>query len=106
MQTDWIIISEYCRICHIDPSFLFLLEKGGLIEIDTVEGEQYLPTSQLYDVERYTRMYYDLSINVEGIDAIHHLLERIKSMQQEISSLKTRLRLYENAHFDNLNDLE
>ena len=105
MQTDLIIISEYCRICHIEPSFLFLLEKGGLIEIDTVEGERYLPTSQLYDVERYTRMYYDLSINVEGIDVIHHLLERIKSMQQEINSLKTRLRLYENAHFDDINNL-
>lgn len=105
MQTDLIIISEYCRICHIDPSFLFLLEKGGLIEINTVEGERYLPASQLYDVERYTRMYYDLSINVEGIDAIHHLLERIKSMQQEIRSLKTQLRIYENRRFDDLEDL-
>ena len=38
MQTDLIIVSEYCRICHIEPSFLYLLQKGGLIEIDTVEG--------------------------------------------------------------------
>ena len=102
MQTDLIIVSEYCRICHIDPSFLYTLEKGGLIEIDTVEGESYLPASQLYDVERYTRMYYDLSINVEGIDAIHHLLERIKSMQKEINHLKHKLRLYENNDFDNI----
>ena len=36
MQTDLIIVSEYCRICHIEPSFLYLLQKGGLIEIDTV----------------------------------------------------------------------
>ena len=49
MQTDLIIVSEYCRICHIEPSFLYLLQKGGLIEIDTVEGESYLPASQLYD---------------------------------------------------------
>lgn len=100
MQTDLIIVSEYCRICHIDPSFLFMLEKGGLIEIDTVEGERYLPVSQLFDVERYTRMYYELSINVEGIDAIHHLLERMKSMQSEISHLKSKLRLYEDGKFD------
>lgn len=95
MQTDLIIVSEYCQICHIDPSFLYMLEKGGLIEINTVEGENYLPASQLYDVERYTRLYYDLSINVEGIDAIHHLLDRLKSMQHEISLLRSRLRLYE-----------
>lgn len=63
--------AEYAMSNH---RFSTLLQKGGLIEIDTVEGESYLPASQLYDVERYTRMYYDLSINIEGIDAIHHLL--------------------------------
>lgn len=105
MQTDLIIVSEYCRICHIDPSFLYMLEKGGLIEIDSVEGERYLSASQLYDVERYTRMYYELSINVEGIDVIHHLLDRIGSMQKEMSHLKSKLRLYENRYADFIEDL-
>lgn len=105
MQTDLIIVSEYCRICHIDPSFLYMLEKGGLIEIDSVEGESYLSTSQLYDVERYTRMYYELSINVEGIDVIHHLLDKISSMQKEMSHLKSKLKLYENRHADFIEDL-
>ena len=102
MQTDLIIVSEYC---HIEPSFLYLLQKGGLIEIDTVEGESYLPASQLYDVERYTRMYYDLSINIEGIDAIHHLLGRVESLQQEVNRLKSKLRLYETENHDSMEDL-
>ena len=101
MQTDLIIVSEYCRICHIEPSFLYLLQKGGLIEIDTVEGESYLPASQLYDVERY----YDLSINIEGIDAIHHLLGRVESLQQEVNRLKSKLRLYETENHDSMEDL-
>ena len=100
MQTDLIIVSEYCRICHIEPSFLYLLQKGGLIEIDTVEGESYLPA-----VERYTRMYYDLSINIEGIDAIHHLLGRVESLQQEVNRLKSKLRLYETENHDSIEDL-
>ncbi len=29
MQTDLIIVNEYCRICHIEPSFIFRLEEGG-----------------------------------------------------------------------------
>ena len=106
MQTDLIIVNEYCRICHIEPSFLYLLQKGGLIEIDTVEGESYLPASQLYDVERYTRMYYDLSINIEGIDAIHHLLGRVESLQQEVNRLKSKLRLYETENHDSIEDLK
>lgn len=97
MQTDLIIVSEYCQKCHIDPSFILLLEEGGLIDIDTVGGEKYLLSSQLRELEQYTRMYYDLSINIEGIDAIHHLLNRMESLHQEMNRLRNRLRLYEPA---------
>ena len=44
-------------------------------------------------------MYYDLSINFEGIDAIHHLLNRVKSMQQEIGHLRKKLTIYETKDF-------
>ena len=91
MQTELIIVSEYCHKCHIEPSFIDLLEEGGLIEVRTEGGEHYLLASQLADVERYSRMYYDLSINMEGIDAIHHLLERMELMRREISTLRNQL---------------
>lgn len=95
MQKELIIISEYCSKCHIEPSFIDMLHEGGLIDVRTDDGKRYLTFSQLPDVERYSRMYYDLSINMEGIDAIHHLLERIEEMQKEIHSLRGRLRLFE-----------
>lgn len=94
MQSELIIVSEYCSKCHIEPSFIDRLQEGGLIDIQTEAGERYLLFSQLPDVERYSRMYYDLSINMEGIDAIHHLLERMEDMQKEIHSLRSRLRFY------------
>lgn len=94
MQTELIIVSEYCQKCHIEPSFIDLLEEGGLIEVRTEAGEHYLLVAQLPEVERYSRMYYDLSINIEGIDAIHHLLERMEGMRREINSLHNRLSLY------------
>ena len=94
MQTELIIVSEYCQKCLIEPSFIYLLEEGGLIEVRTEAGEHYLLVAQLPEVERYSRMYYDLSINIEGIDAIHHLLERMEGMRREINSLHNRLSLY------------
>ena len=91
MQTELIIVSEYCHKCHIEPSFIDLLEEGGLIEVRTEGGEHYLLASQLPDGERYSRMYYDLCIDMEGIDAIHHLLERMELMRREISTLRNQL---------------
>ncbi|MBR8719331.1 hypothetical protein IX307_000511 [Bacteroides pyogenes] len=94
MQTELIIVSEYCQKCHIEPSFIDMLREGGLIETRIEGGEHYLLLSQLPEVERYSRMYYDLSINMEGIDAIHHLLVRVEAMQREIDSLRKQLMLY------------
>jgi chaperone modulatory protein CbpM len=103
--TDLIIVNDYCEKCHIEPSFLEMLQQGGLIEIDTVEGENYLSAAQLPDIESYARMYYDLSINIEGIDAIHHMLKRIKTMQKEIGRLKKELRIYEKGNLDDMIDI-
>lgn len=100
MQTELIIVSEYCHKCHIEPSFIDMLQEGGLIEVRTEAGERYLLLSQLPDVERYSRMYYDLSINMEGIDAIHHILERMEGMRREINSLRSQLLLYRREEFE------
>ncbi|WP_276803028.1 chaperone modulator CbpM [Odoribacter laneus] len=95
METDLIIVSDYCRESHIEQSFVVLLWQEGLIDIKQEEGREYLFVSQLRDLERYSRMYYDLSINIEGIDAIRHLLSRIEDMQHELHRLRGRLRRFE-----------
>jgi chaperone modulatory protein CbpM len=76
------------------PSFIMELEEDGLIEVRVIDEERYLPTSQLAELERYTHLYYDLSINIAGIDAIHHMLERIELLQQEVRSLRNELEFY------------
>ena len=81
MQTELIIVSEYCHKCHIEPSFIELLEEGGLINVHTEGSEHYLLVSELPDVERYSRMY-------------HHLLERIEEIKREMDSLRKQLTLY------------
>ena len=57
MQTELIIVSEYCQKCHIEPSFIEMLEEGGLINVRTEAGKHYLLVSELPNVERYSRMY-------------------------------------------------
>lgn len=98
MDTDLIIIKEYCEKSHTDPTFLISLEEGGLIEIRTINGEQYLLVSQLRELERYSHLYYDLSINIEGIDAIHHMLERLENMQHEMRLLRRQLQRFQSRN--------
>ena len=40
-------------------------------------------------------MHYDLKINLEGIDAIYHLLNKIETLQQNLTATQNKLRLFE-----------
>lgn len=102
MQTELIIVSEYCHKCHIEPSFIDMLKEVGLINVHTEGSERYLLLSELPNLERYSRMYYDLSINMEGIDAIHHLLEKMDDMRREMDSLRRQLMLYREQDIEDM----
>ena len=39
METDLIIVREYCQKSHVDPSFIVSLEEDGLIDIREVDGD-------------------------------------------------------------------
>jgi chaperone modulatory protein CbpM len=96
MPSDHLISAEqYCEQHHIELSFISLLHENGLIEITTVEQARFIPEEKLGELEKITRLYHDLDINLEGIEVITHLLARIENLQDEITGLKNRLRLYE-----------
>ena len=42
MQNEWIVISEYCDKCHIEPTFIDMLCESGLIDVEQEGGERYL----------------------------------------------------------------
>jgi hypothetical protein len=96
MQKNKLIaINEFCISHNIEISFVSSLQQNGLIEITTIKETEFVDAEQLRQLEKIVRFYYDLDINLEGIETITYLLERINSMQNEILALRNRLRLYE-----------
>lgn len=96
MQTENLIaVDEFCINHNIEISFISSLQKTGLIEITTIEETPFIEVEQLRQIEQFIRFYYDLDINLEGIETITHMLRRIDTMQEEITALRNRLRLYE-----------
>lgn len=91
--------SEFCESHSIEISFIHDLEESGLIEIETIDEAGYLYEHQLPELERIVRLHYDLDINLEGIETITHLLHRMNDLQEEITTLKNRLRFFEGHPF-------
>lgn len=92
---DLIAVNEFCVNHHVEISFINLLQQNGLIEIRTIESKYFVEKEQLPQLEKYVRFYYELDINLEGIETITYLLQRIENLQNEIVVLKNKLRLYE-----------
>lgn len=100
MKTEYLVaIDEFCTSHNIEISFISSLQRSGLIEITTIKESDFIETDKLQQLEKFVRLYYDLDINLEGIETINYLLQRMNSMDDEIRYLRNKLRLYENAEF-------
>ena len=96
METpNFITIQTICTNHEIEISFIDSLNNTGLIELTMIDDAPYLDERELMKLEKFMRLYNDLDINTEGIEAIMHLLNRVEDLQQEIVRLKNRLSLYE-----------
>jgi len=96
MQTEYLIaIDEFCAIHDIEISFISSLQQTGLIEITKKNDAEFIDMNQLQQLEKFIRLYFELDINMEGIETITHLLKRISSLQDEVITLRNRLQFYE-----------
>ena len=92
---EMVAAHDFCVSHQIEESFLHSLCESGLLEITTFEETVFISRDRLPDLERMVRLHYEMDINLEGIEAIYHLLEQVKAIQEEMKSLRNRLSMYE-----------
>ena len=88
-------IPELCIHYTVELSFFTNLSEMGLLEIKTIESKQYIDSDAIYEIEKMIRMHQELDVNIAGIDVVFNLLQKIDVLQNELTALKNRLRLYE-----------
>jgi hypothetical protein len=92
---EMILAEEFCIHHNIEISFIYSLKESGLIEIVYKEEKTFVPVSQLAPLEKMVRLYHEMGINLEGIETITYLLQRMSALQQQMLQLTNRLRIYE-----------
>lgn len=96
MDNEEMIAADlFCASHNIEVSFLHSLCNSGLLEVTTIENTVFISQDKLPDLEKLVRWHYDMDINLEGLEAISHLLHQINEMRQEMQNLRSRLGLYE-----------
>lgn len=96
MSTKHLITTtDFCVYHQLEHSFIADLQDAGLIEIAVVNNTTYIPEGEIQKLERMIRLHTDLDINIAGIEAITHLLQRIEDIQEEMRVLRNSLKAYE-----------
>jgi chaperone modulatory protein CbpM len=90
-------VNDFCINHNIETSFISSLEESGLIEITTLKKNLFLHIEQLQQIEKMICFHYELEINLEGIESITNLLNKIESLQKEVLGLKNILSIYETS---------
>ena len=94
MSGNRLLYSECLRIYEVEESFIESLQEVGLIQVIDQDEDRFVAYDDLSDLEQFIRWYYEMDINVGGIDALHHMLQRVRSLQSEITQLRHELQFY------------
>ena len=87
-KSNHISIEECCVYYSIEISFVQQLNEHGLIELVRSGETVFIAFEQLTDLEKYMHLHYELEINMEGLETIKHLLNRVQDLQNEVNRLR------------------
>ena len=94
MSKEKITYRECVQIYQVEEVFLDALHSSGLIAVMIEEEDRYIEYDYLQEIEQYVRWYYELEINIEGIEALHHMLQQVRDLQSDVERLRSELKFY------------
>ena len=94
-EKEYIPVVQLCQYYKLEIAFFSELQDIGLIEITTYEKQQCIPQERISDVEKIVRLHKELGLNLEGVDVVLNLLQKVDQLQRDLTKTKNRLRLYE-----------
>ena len=87
-MTERISREELVRIYKVEITFFDALQESGLLKTETVNNITYLSYDELHVFERLSNLYYDLEVNLPGLEIIHHLHAKMEVLKNENSELR------------------
>lgn len=91
---------DLVKIYNIEITFFDELVDYGLLRVETENNIRYLMYEDLPTLERYTNWYYDLEINLPGVEVIQDMLKKMEGLQQKNRELMNKLSAIGNQYED------
>lgn len=94
-KENYILLQDFCEVTKAKPEFLMQLFEHDLIQHITYNNTPAIHQKELPTIERMLRLHYDLNVNIEGLQIITHMREKMMLLQEEILLMKRKLKRFE-----------
>ncbi|MEO7175315.1 MAG: chaperone modulator CbpM [Saprospiraceae bacterium] len=96
MANKAMILVETLSIHYqVEPKYFRALAAEGIIEIHQFEQADYIDEDKIRHLERILRLQKDLNLDIDSVDIIFTLLNRIEGLNAELNSLRNKIEFYE-----------
>ena len=92
---EMVAANEFCISHNVEISFLNSLNESGLLETTTMRKLFLLAMISYRNWKSWSVFIMKWILTSKVLKTIHHLLQQMKAMQDEIRTIKNRLSLYE-----------
>jgi hypothetical protein len=94
---DKVLVSVNEIMIHhqLDEAFINKVENYQLVSFVIKNSQKFIIADEMPRMEKIIRLHYDLDINMEGIEVIKNMLDRMEALQDEVRKLQNRLNIYE-----------
>lgn len=82
---------ELVKIYNVEITFFDELVDYGLLRVETEDNIRYLIYEDLQVFEKFTNWYYDLEINLPGLEVIHDMLSKMEDLKRKNRELMNKL---------------
>jgi len=84
-RDNFIPLQQLCSLYKTEFSFFDNLIEVGLIDIKIIEQAECVHQDKINDIEKMIRIHHELEINIEGIDVVFNLLQKVDDLQNELT---------------------
>jgi hypothetical protein len=92
-----VLLQQFCLHHEVELSFIDSLHEYGLITIVVFNDDKYILADDLKEIEKMAHFYYELGINIEGIEVIINLLLQNDGLRRELNIARRKLLTYESS---------
>jgi hypothetical protein len=96
--TKLIAVKTFCLQHNIPADFILELHQHEIIQLVIEKRNRFIPVKQLQELERIVRIYRDLQLDINGIQTVLHLVNRLQEKEAEITALRNQLNFFRGSN--------